>query len=88
LQVQVRFRKIQHYIRTKQISPNQLAKTIGITREYLNRIIRGKYLIPGNQVIAGLLHWTKLSFDELFVVVPDPVVEMVSENLLSYSSED
>jgi len=69
------------------MSQNQLAKKIGISREHLNRIIHGKFKKPSNHVIAGLLHLTKLPFEELFVVVHDPQPNMVAENLSPYSSD-
>jgi transcriptional regulator with XRE-family HTH domain len=68
-----------------KISQNQLAKKIGVTKGYMSKIVKGKYIKPGNRVIAGLLHLTKLPFEELFVVVHDPQPNMVAENLPSYS---
>ena len=87
MEVHIRYQKIQQFIRTTKISQNQLAKKIGVTRSYINRIVHGKYIKPGNHVIAGLLHLTKLPFEELFVVVHDPQPAMVAENLSSYSSD-
>jgi transcriptional regulator with XRE-family HTH domain len=87
LKVHVRPDKIQQFLRAKNISQNQLAKKIGVTRSYICRIVRGEYIKPGNHVIAGLLHLTNIPFEELFVVVPDPQPTAVAENLSSYSSD-
>jgi hypothetical protein len=38
-------------------------------------------------VITGLLHLTKIPFEELFVIVPDLQTNKVAENLPSYSSD-
>ena len=69
------------------ISQNQLAKKIGVTNGYMSKIVKGKYIKPGNHVIAGLLHWTKIPFEELFVIVPDLQTNKVAENFPSYSSD-
>jgi transcriptional regulator with XRE-family HTH domain len=87
LKVHVRSDKIKQFLRAKKISQNQLAKKIGVTRSYICRIVKGDYIKPGNRVIAGLLHLTKLPFEELFVVVHDPQPNMVAENLSPYSSD-
>jgi transcriptional regulator with XRE-family HTH domain len=87
LKVHVRPDKILQFIRAKKISQNQLAKKIGVTKGYMSKIVKGKYIKPGNRVIAGLLHLTKLPFEELFVVVHDPQPNMVAENLSPYSSD-
>jgi transcriptional regulator with XRE-family HTH domain len=87
LKVHVRPDKIQQFLRAKKISQNQLAKKIGVTRSYICRIVKGEYIKPGNHVIAGLLHLTKLPFEELFVVVHDPQPTIVAENHSSYSSD-
>ena len=87
MKVHVRPDKIQQFLRAKNISQNQLAKKIGVTRSYICRIVRGEYIKPGNHVIAGLLHLTNIPFEELFVVVPDPQPTAVAEDLLSYSSD-
>ena len=87
MKVHVRPDKIQQFLRAKNISQNQLAKKIGVTRSYICRIVRGEYIKPGNHVIAGLLYLTNIPFEELFVVVPDPQPTMIAENLLSYSSD-
>jgi len=85
LKVHVRPDKIQQFLRAKNISQNQLAKKIGVTKGYMSKIIHGKNIKPGNHVIAGLLHLTKLPFEELFVVVHDLQPTMVAESLSSYS---
>jgi transcriptional regulator with XRE-family HTH domain len=87
LKVHVRHDKIQQFLRAMNISQNQLAKKIGVTKGYMSKIVKGKYIKPGNRVIAGLLHLTKLPFEELFVVVHDPQPNMVAENLSSYISD-
>ena len=87
MKVHVRPDKILQFIRAKKISQNQLAKKIGVTKGYMSKIVKGKYIKPGNRVIAGLLHLTKLPFEELFVVVHDPQPNMVAENLSPYSSD-
>ena len=87
MKVNVRPDKIQQFLRAKNISQNQLAKKIGVTKGYMSKIVKGKYIKPGNRVIAGLLHLTKLPFEELFVVVHDPQPNMVAENLSPYSSD-
>jgi len=87
LKIHVRPDKIQQFLRVKKISQNQLAKKIGVTKGYMSKIVKGKYIKPGNRVIAGLLHLTKLPFEELFVVVHDPQPNMVAESLPSYSSD-
>ena len=87
MKVHVRPDKIQQFLRVKKISQNQLAKKIGVTKGYMSKIVKGKYIKPGNRVIAGLLHLTKLPFEELFVVVHDPQPNMVAENLSPYSSD-
>ena len=87
MKVHVRPDKIQQFLRAKNISQNQLAKKIGVTKGYMNKIVKGKYIKPGNRVIAGLLNLTKLPFEELFVVVHDPQPNMVAESLPSYTSD-
>ena len=87
MKVHVRPEKIQQFLRIKNISQNQLAKKIGVTKGYMSKIIHGKYIKPGNHVIAGLLHLTNIPFEELFVVIPDPQPTAVAENLSSYSSD-
>ena len=87
MKVHVRPDKIQQFLRAKNISQNQLAKKIGVTKGYMSKIVKGKYIKPGNRVIAGLLHLTKLPFEELFVVVHDPQPTIVAENHSSYSSD-
>ena len=87
MKIHVRPDKIQQFLRVKKISQNQLAKKIGVTKGYMSKIVKGKYIKPGNRVIAGLLHLTKLPFEELFVVVHDPQPNMVAENLSPYSSD-
>jgi transcriptional regulator with XRE-family HTH domain len=87
LKVQICTQVLKKYLSTKNISQNQLAKKIGISREHLNRIVHGKCKRPNNRVIAGLLHLTNIPFEELFVVVPDPQPTAVAENLSSYSSD-
>ncbi len=87
MKVHVRPDKIQQFLRTKNISQNQLAQKIGVTWRYICRIVKGEYINPGNHVIAGLLHLTELPFEELFVIVHDPQPTMVAENHSSYSSD-
>ena len=87
MKVHVRPDKIQQFLRAKNTSQNQLAKKIGVTKGYMSKIVKGKYIKPGNRVIAGLLHLTKLPFEELFVIVPDLQTNKVAENLPSYSSD-
>jgi transcriptional regulator with XRE-family HTH domain len=87
LKVNVRPDKIQQFLRAKNISQNQLAKKIGVTKGYMSKIVKGKYIKPGNRVIAGLLHLTKIPFEELFVIVPDLQTNKVAVNLPSYTSD-
>ncbi len=87
LKVQLRIKTLIRYLHFMNMSQNQLAKKIGISREHLNRIIHGKFKKPSNHVIAGLLHMTKIPFEELFVIVPDLQTNKVAENLPSYSSD-
>jgi transcriptional regulator with XRE-family HTH domain len=87
LKVHVRPDKILQFIRAKKISQNQLAKKIGVTKGYMSKIVKGKYIKPGNRVIAGLLHLTEIPFEELFVIVPDLQTNKVAENLPSYISD-
>ena len=87
MKVHVRPDKIQQFLRAKKISQNQLAKKIGVTKGYMSKIVKGKYIKPGNRVIAGLLHLTKIPFEELFVIVPDLQTNKVAENLPSYISD-
>lgn len=87
MKVHVRHDKIQQFLRAMNISQNQLAKKIGVTKGCMSKIVKGKYIKPGNRVIAGLLHLTKLPFEELFVIVPDLQTNKVAENLPSYISD-
>jgi len=87
LKIQICTQVLKKYLSTKKISQNQLAKKIGVTKGYMSKIVKGKYIKPGNRVIAGLLHLTKLPFEELFVIVPDLQTNKVAENLPSYISD-
>ena len=87
MKIQICTQALKKYLLTKKISQNQLAKKIGISREHLNRIVHGKYKKPSNRVIAGLLHWTKIPFEELFILDPNPEPNMVSEEQQLYSKD-
>ena len=86
MQLHIQPHIIQKFISNNKISQNQLAMEIGVTRGYICRIVRGKFLKPGNQVIAGLLYYTSIPFEELFIIVPDLQPYKVANSLPSYSS--